>query len=420
MEFRDTPEEAEFRTEVRGFINSALPSNLKNVSAFEEPDDPAQLQALRDWRTAVGKKGWTAPHWPKEYGGAGMSVTEQFVYSEEMANARAPQVGGSGVAMLGPVLIRYGTEEQQKEHLPRITSGEVQWCQGYSEPGSGSDLASLQTRAIRDGDDFVINGQKIWTSGAHRADWMFLLARTDPNAPKHRGISMLLMDMKSPGISVQPLITMGGDHVFNQEFFDNVRVPAKNIVGEENRGWYVGAALLDFERSNIAGAIGHKHFVNDIVALAKSAPAGFGPLASPEARPQRTRRPRSRSGNRPPHLLPADHHPEAGRRPELRSIDEQELRRRTRPTYRHHRHAPARDDGQLEPRLTEGAHERPHQPRLPHHRRQHDCGWDERSEPQRNRDARPRFAKELITHGHGQRSAQPVPGFAAARANRRG
>ena len=274
MEFRDTPEEAEFRTEVRGFINSALPSNLKNVSAFEEPDDPEQLQALRDWRTAVGKKGWTAPHWPKEYGGAGMSVTEQFVYSEEMANARAPQVGGSGVAMLGPVLIRYGTEEQQKEHLPRITSGEVQWCQGYSEPGSGSDLASLQTRAIRDGDDFVINGQKIWTSGAHRADWMFLLARTDPNAPKHRGISMLLMDMKSPGISVQPLITMGGDHVFNQEFFDNVRVPAKNIVGEENRGWYVGAALLDFERSNIAGAIGHKHFVNDIVALAKSAPAG--------------------------------------------------------------------------------------------------------------------------------------------------
>ncbi|MGE0599429.1 MAG: acyl-CoA dehydrogenase family protein [Dehalococcoidia bacterium] len=279
MEFRDTPEEAAFRTEVRGFIQSALPSNLKNVSAFEEPDEEEQRQALRDWRIAVGKKGWTAPHWPKEYGGAGMSVTEQFVYSEEMANARAPQVGGSGVAMLGPVLIRYGTEEQQKEHLPRITSGEVQWCQGYSEPGSGSDLASLQTRAIRDGDDFVINGQKIWTSGAHRADWMFLLARTDPDAPKHRGISMLLMDMKSPGVSVQPLITMGGDHVFNQEFFDNVRVPAKNIVGEENRGWYVGAALLDFERSNIAGAIGHKHFVNDIVALAKSAPAG-SPIAS--------------------------------------------------------------------------------------------------------------------------------------------
>ena len=276
MEFRDTTEEASFRSEVRTFIKDNLPPVLKGVSAFEQPDGDEIDSAMKEWRGAVGKKGWTAPHWPKEYGGAGMSVTEQFVYSEEMANARAPQTGGSGVGMLGPVLIRYGTEEQQKEHLPRITSGEVQWCQGYSEPGSGSDLASLQTRAVRDGDDYVLNGQKIWTSGAHRADWMFLLARTDPNAPKHRGISMLLMDMKSPGIQVQPLITLAGDHVFNQEYFDNVRVPAKNIVGEENRGWYVGAALLDFERSNIAGAIGHKHFLDDILAMAKAAPASSG------------------------------------------------------------------------------------------------------------------------------------------------
>ena len=276
MEFRDTPEEANFRTHVRSFITGNLPANLKGVSSFEAPDDEATSTALKSWSAAVGKKGWIAPHWPTEYGGAGMSVTEQFVYNEEMANARAPQVGGSGVGMLGPVLIRYGTEEQQKEHLPRITSGEVTWCQGYSEPGSGSDLASLQTRAIRDGDDFVLNGQKIWTSGAHRADWMFLLARTDPDAPKHRGISMLLMDMKSPGITVQPLITLAGDHVFNQEYFDDVRVPAKNIVGDENRGWYVGAALLDFERSNIAGAIGHAHFVNDIISAVKSLPASSG------------------------------------------------------------------------------------------------------------------------------------------------
>jgi len=276
MDFRDTPEEAGFRQEVRTFIKTSFPSSLAGVSAFEEPEDEDTRTALKEWRRSVGRQGWTAPHWPKEYGGAGMSVTEQFVYAEEMAEARAPQTGGSGVAMLGPVLIRYGTEEQQREHLPRITSGEVQWCQGYSEPGSGSDLASLQTRAIRDGDDFVVNGQKIWTSGAHRADWMFMLARTDPDAPKHRGISMLLMDMKSPGISVQPLITLAGDHVFNQEYFDNVRVPAKNIVGEENRGWYVGAALLDFERSNIAGAISHKHFVNDIISVAKSVPASYG------------------------------------------------------------------------------------------------------------------------------------------------
>ncbi|MGH2585521.1 MAG: acyl-CoA dehydrogenase family protein, partial [Dehalococcoidia bacterium] len=147
----------------------------------------------------------------------------------------------------------------------------VQWCQGYSEPGSGSDLASLQTRAVRDGDDYVINGQKIWSSGAHRADWMFMLVRTDPEAPKHRGISMLLVDMKSPGIQIQPLIDMSGRHVFNQEYFDNVRVPVSNRVGEENRGWYVGATLLDFERSNIASSIGLRHQVNDLITFTTEA-----------------------------------------------------------------------------------------------------------------------------------------------------
>ena len=266
MEFRDSPEEATFRTAVRGFINENLPANYEPASAFSE-EEGEQEEFVKGWRTALGKRGWIAPHWPKEYGGAGMSVIEQFIFNEEMAEARAPQVGGMGVQMIGPVLIRYGSDEQKKEHLPRITSGEVQWCQGYSEPGSGSDLASLQTTAVRDGDDYVINGQKIWTSGAHRADWMFMLARTDPGAPKHRGISMLLMDMKSPGIQIQPLITMSGDHVFNQEYFDAVRVPARNLVGEENRGWYVGAALLDFERSNIANAIGIKHSVNDLASL---------------------------------------------------------------------------------------------------------------------------------------------------------
>ncbi len=274
MEFRDSVEEADFRVQVRSFLKAQLPGELKGQTMMFEIDDEATAGALKSWRGALSKKGWIAPHWPKEYGGAGMSVVEQFVFNEEMAEARAPQVGGMGVQMIGPVLIRFGTEEQQKEHLPKITAGEVQWCQGYSEPGSGSDLASLQTRAVRDGDDYVVNGQKIWTSGAHRADWMFMLARTDPDAPKHRGISMLLMDMKSPGIQVQPLITLAGDHVFNQEYFDNVRIPAKNLIGEENRGWYVGAALLDFERSNIAGAIGHKHAVNDLVQLAKSAPKG--------------------------------------------------------------------------------------------------------------------------------------------------
>jgi alkylation response protein AidB-like acyl-CoA dehydrogenase len=179
--------------------------------------------------------------------------------------------------MIGPTLILYGTDEQKRRHLPGITSGDVVWCQGYSEPGSGSDLASLQTRAVRDGDDYVVNGQKIWSSGAHRADWMFMLARTDMEAPKHRGISMLLVDMKTPGITIQPLVNMAGQHHFNQEFFDNVRVPAGNRVGEENRGWYVGATLLDFERSNIRASIGLRQTVEDLAAFVRdSGQSGSG------------------------------------------------------------------------------------------------------------------------------------------------
>ncbi|MGI8552821.1 MAG: acyl-CoA dehydrogenase family protein [Dehalococcoidia bacterium] len=270
MEFRDTPEEAAFRHEVGRFIKSNLPSNWGTPDAeeaFSGPEDPERAAFIKQWTNALRQHGWVAPHWPVEYGGAGMSVTEQFIFNEEMAATRAPATGGFGVTMIGPTLILYGTEEQKREHLPKITSGEVTWCQGYSEPGAGSDLASLQTRAIRDGDDYVLNGQKIWSSGAHRANWMFMLARTDPDAPKHRGISMLLVDMKTPGISVQPLINMAGDHLFNQEFFDNVRVPVQNRIGEENRGWYVGATLLDFERSNIGAAIGLRHMVSDLTHL---------------------------------------------------------------------------------------------------------------------------------------------------------
>jgi alkylation response protein AidB-like acyl-CoA dehydrogenase len=277
MDFKDTVEEAEFRQEVSAFIKANLPTAMRDTELDPEREAAPEVEGWRkQWRTALGKRGWIAPHWPKEYGGAGMSPTEQFIFNEEMALNRAPNVGGMGVQMIGPTLILYGTEEQKAEHLPKITSGEINWCQGYSEPGAGSDLASLQTRAVKDGDDYVVNGQKIWTSGAHRADWMFMLARTDPDAPKHRGISMLLLDMKTPGISVQPLITMANDHVFNQEFFDNVRVPARNRVGEENRGWYVGATLLDFERSNIASSIGLKHTVNDLVRYAKEAKSDAG------------------------------------------------------------------------------------------------------------------------------------------------
>ena len=239
MDFRDTPEEAAFRAEVRAFIKENLPKGLginDIESQFSGMDDPERQALEKQWRTALAQRGWIAPHWPTEYGGAGMTPGEQFIFNEEMAQNRAPAAGGFGVTMIGPTLILYGTDEQKQEHLPRITSGEITWCQGYSEPGAGSDLASLQTRAVRDGDDYVLNGQKIWSSGAHRADWMFLLARTDPDAPKHRGISMLLMHMKTPGVSVQPLITMAGDHTFTQEYFDNVRVPVQNRVRKENRG----------------------------------------------------------------------------------------------------------------------------------------------------------------------------------------
>jgi alkylation response protein AidB-like acyl-CoA dehydrogenase len=270
MDFKDTAEERAFRSQIRGFIQQHLPKNL-GFALDEETENPERDEVIKAWRKQLGTQGWIAPHWPKEYGGAGLSPGEQFIFNEEMANARAPQVGGMGVQMIGPTLILYGTDEQKAEHLPKITSGEVHWAQGYSEPGAGSDLASLQTRAVRDGDDYVLNGQKIWSSGAHKADWMFLLARTDPDAPKHRGISMLLMDMKSSGIQVQPLIDMSGRHVFNQEYFDNVRIPAKNRVGEENRGWYVGATLLDFERSNIGSAIRLRHEVNDVIRFAQEA-----------------------------------------------------------------------------------------------------------------------------------------------------
>jgi alkylation response protein AidB-like acyl-CoA dehydrogenase len=273
MEFQDTVEEASFRSEVSSFIEQHLPREWATAEGGPVAvyDDPDRQEFIKTWRKSLASRGWIAPHWPKEYGGAGMSPGEQFIFNEEMAKHRAPAEGGMGVQMIGPTLILYGTDEQKKEHLAGITSGEVMWCQGYSEPGAGSDLASLQTRAIRDGDDYVVNGQKIWSSGAHRANWMFMLARTDPDAPKHRGISMLLVPMNSPGITVQPLIDMAGDHIFNQEFFDNVRVPAKNRVGEENRGWYVGATLLDFERSNIGASINLRNTVSDITRFAREA-----------------------------------------------------------------------------------------------------------------------------------------------------
>jgi alkylation response protein AidB-like acyl-CoA dehydrogenase len=275
MDFRDSPEEAAFRKMVRDFVQEECPPDLRRGfrgamfgggGGTSSRLSPQELRELgRAWNRKLAERGWAAPHWPQEYGGAGLSVIEQFIFNEEMAMARAPRPGGIGMGWAGPTIMVHGTEEQKKQHLPKIISGEVQWCQGFSEPGAGSDLASIQTRAVRDGDDYVVNGQKIWTSGAQSAHWMILLARTDPDAPKHRGISYFLLDMKTPGITVSPLRNMAGDAGFNQVFFEDVRTPKDNLIGEENRGWYIGTTTLDFERSNIATGVGHNLAVKDMV-----------------------------------------------------------------------------------------------------------------------------------------------------------
>jgi alkylation response protein AidB-like acyl-CoA dehydrogenase len=273
MDWSDSPEQAAFRAKVQGVIDN-MPERYKVGDGDWERDrnneDTSRRDDARQWTQALAQEGWVAPHWPKEYGGAGLSPMEQFIFKMEMARAQAPSVGGQGVSQLGPTLIVHGTDEQKAEHLPKILSGEVDWRQGYSEPGAGSDLASLQTRAVRDGDEYVLNGQKIWTSLAHLADWLYVLARTDPDAPKHRGISFLLMDKHTPGLSIRPLIDMSNRHHFNETFFEDVRVPVSNRVGEENRGWYVGMTLLDFERSNITGAVTARRSLDDLRAYLKT------------------------------------------------------------------------------------------------------------------------------------------------------
>src|SRR5688572_24803272 len=263
MDFRDTPEEAVFRTEVRNFLEEAAPKGQGRSA------DPFSQDGNREFMKKLADRKWIAPAWPVEYGGAGMSVMEQFIFNSELAEARAPRPFGIAVGFAGPTLIVHGTEEQKQKYLPEILEGNTVWCQGYSEPGAGSDLASLQTRAVRDGDDFIVNGQKIWTSGAHVSKWMILLARTDPDAPKHRGITYFIVDMKSPGVQVRPLINAADSHEFNEVFFEDVRVPRENIIGEVDRGWYLAQTTLSFERSSIGSAVGARQTVEDLAKFAR-------------------------------------------------------------------------------------------------------------------------------------------------------
>ena len=270
VEFKDNGEEATFRTVVRDFIGSEYEPRREQIRT--EGRQAAMFDrtpSMRAWEGELAQRGWIAPAWPEQYGGAGLSVMKQFIFNEEMAEARAPRPGGIAIGMAGPTLITIGTEEQQAEHLPPILSGEAVWCQGYSEPGSGSDLASLQTRAVKDGDDWVVNGQKIWTSGAHRADWMIMLARTDPDAPKHKGITYFMLDMHSPGVEVRPLVNMTNTHEFNEVFFEDVRIPSRHILGEVDRGWYGAVTTLDFERSSIGSAVGMRQGVEHVIDFAK-------------------------------------------------------------------------------------------------------------------------------------------------------
>jgi len=278
MDLGDSPQEAIFREEVRAFITEHG-DKARGVSfgGGEGMPDPAEMRTrmagMQAWRQALVDKGWIAPAWPKEYGGAGLTVIEQFILNEELAEngLSAGMFGGMGVMMLGPTLLAHGTDEQKQEHIPRILSGEARWAQGYSEPGAGSDLASLQTRAVRDGDEFVINGQKIWSTAAQFSNWIFMLARTDPDAPKHRGITYFLVDRQTPGIEIRPLTTMANQQTFNEMFFEDVRVPVKNVVGEIDRGWYVGATTLDFERSGIGNAVGTMRGLRSMLRRGKAA-----------------------------------------------------------------------------------------------------------------------------------------------------
>ena len=248
MDFSLTPEQETFRQTVRAWLKENLPREWKDLGRSDIPRVET-YELLRKWQGKLYDAGFIGLTWPKEYGGRGLTFMEELILQEEIALAKAPPILNIlGVGMAGPTIIAYGTEEQKKRYPPKILSCEEIWAQGYSEPNAGSDLASLQTRAVKDGEDWVINGQKVWTSFAQVADWMMLLARTDPNLPRHKGITYFLLDMKLPGVSVKPLRQITGDDEFNEVFFDNVRVHESQVLGGVNNGWAVGLTTLMFER----------------------------------------------------------------------------------------------------------------------------------------------------------------------------
>ena len=269
MELAYTSKEQAFREEVRAFLGEHLAADIRDKVLHSR--HLGKEDYLR-WHRKLHERGWVAPNWPKEHGGTGWSPVERQIFADETAEAGAPPVSGFSITMCGPVLIRFGNERQKSHFLPRMLSGEHLWCQGYSEPGSGSDLASLRTRAVREGDHYVINGQKTWTTAAQWADWIFVLVRTDLAAKKQEGISFILVDMKTPGITVRPIVTMDGSAEINETFFDNVTVPVENLVGEENKGWTYAKFLLGNERVGIARVGACKREMQRLKKIAASEP----------------------------------------------------------------------------------------------------------------------------------------------------
>jgi alkylation response protein AidB-like acyl-CoA dehydrogenase len=275
MDLEFSPEDMAFREEARRFIAENYPPELRaKIADAEELEKEDYLS----WHRILARKGWVAPAWPKEYGGPGWTTTQRFIWSEELARADTIPILPFGINMVGPVIYTFGTPEQKAKFLPRILSGEDWWCQGYSEPGAGSDLASLRTKAVREGDEYVVNGQKTWTTLAQHADWGFFLVRTDPDAKMQEGISFLLIDMKTPGVTVRPIITLGGEHEVNEVWLEDVRVPVENRIYEENKGWTCAKFLLAHERTGIAGVARSKRGVERIKTIARTELDGDRPL----------------------------------------------------------------------------------------------------------------------------------------------
>jgi alkylation response protein AidB-like acyl-CoA dehydrogenase len=274
MDFSYSAQEEAFRQEVKNWLDphlKELPRWWRNAEVMgPEIDSEEYHQFSLWWHKKLYEAGFVGIAWPREYGGRGASVLEQVVYNEEMAKARAPgPANGLGIGWAGPTIMAYGTEEQKKRFLPNILSAEEHWCQGFSEPEAGSDLANVQTRAVEDGDDYVVNGQKVWTTGGHYSDWAILLVRTDPAAPKHRGLTYLLLDMHSPGVTVRPLRQITGHAEFNEVFLDNVRIPRHLQIGEKNRGWHIAVGTLTFERSALATTVQRENTLNDLLEIAR-------------------------------------------------------------------------------------------------------------------------------------------------------